>query len=85
MTVQFKTAKTVHTAIQLQVLNQKLTMMLDQKGIRAITLKGCAVAKLYPVPEFRKTKDIDLFVSHEEEDERVVQVLSANGFKLSGE
>ena len=83
--VQFKTAKTVHTGIQLQVLNQRLTTILDKKGIQAITLKGCAVARFYPVPEFRKTTDIDLFVANEEDDRRAVQILSKNGFKLSGE
>lgn len=84
MTVQFKTARTVHTSIQLQILNQKLTTMLDKEGIRAITLKGCAVARFYPVPEFRKTTDIDLFVANEEDARRAVQILSKNGFKPSG-
>lgn len=83
-TVQFKTAKTVHTAIQLQVLNERLTTMLDKEGIQAITLKGCAVARFYPVPEFRKTTDIDLFVANEEDAKRAVQILSKNGFKPSG-
>lgn len=85
LTVQFKTAKTVHTAIKLQVLNERLNTMLDKEGIQAITLKGCAVARFYPVPEFRKTTDIDLFVANEEDAKRAVQFLSANGFKLSGE
>lgn len=83
-TVQFKTAKTVHTGIQLQVLNERLTTMLDKEGIQAITLKGCAVARFYPVPEFRKTTDIDLFVANEEDARRAVQILSKNGFKPSG-
>ena len=84
LTVQFKTAKTVHTGIQLQVLNERLTTMLDKEGIQAITLKGCAVARFYPVPEFRKTTDIDLFVANEEDARRAVQILSKNGFKPSG-
>lgn len=83
LTVQFKTAKTVHTGIQLQVLNERLTTMLDQEDIQAITLKGCAVARFYPVPEFRKTTDIDLFVANEEA-RRAVQILSENKFKPSG-
>lgn len=84
LTIQFKTAKTVHTGIQLQVLSQRLTTILDQEGIQAITLKGCAVARFYPVPEFRKTTDIDLFVANEEDARRAVQILSKNGFKPSG-
>lgn len=84
LTVQLKIAKTVHTGIQLQVLNERLTTMLDQEGIQAITLKGCAVARFYPVPEFRKTTDIDLFVANEEDARRAVQILSKNGFKPYG-
>ena len=84
LTVQFKTARTVHTGIQLQVLNQKLTAMLDKEGIQVITLKGCAVARFYPVPEFRKTTDIDLFVANEEDARRAVQIMGKNGFKPSG-
>ena len=63
LAVQAKTARTVHKAIQLQVLNARLTTLLEKEGIQAVTLKGCTVARFYPVPEFRKTTGIDLFVS----------------------
>ena len=63
LAVQSKTARTVHKAIQLQVLNARLTALLEKEGIQAVTLKGCTVARFYPVPEFRKTTGIDLFVS----------------------
>ena len=65
--IQSKTAKTVYKGIQLQVLNARLTALLEKEGIIAVTLKGCAVARYYPVPEFRKTTDIDLFVSNRED------------------
>ena len=83
LTVQSKTARTVHKGIQLQVLTAKLTKLLENNGIIAVTLKGCAVARFYPVPEFRKTTDIDLFVANEKEAEKAVQILCANGFQLS--
>ena len=81
--MEWKTAGTVHQSLQLQALTEKLTRLLREADITAITLKGCAVARFYPVPEFRKTSDIDLFVSHEEDRERAVQILCANGFHLS--
>ena len=59
---QLKTARTVHKGIRLQALNTRLTALLEKEGIRAVTLKGYAVARLYPVPEFRKTTDIDFFL-----------------------
>lgn len=85
MSVQLKTAKTVHQGIRLQALNAKLTSLLAQEGIIAVTLKGCTVARYYPVPEFRKSSDIDLFVDNRVDAERAVQILCANGFTSSGE
>ena len=61
---QLKTARTVHKGIRLQAINTRLTSLLEKEGIRAVTLKGYAVARLYPVPEFRKTTDIDSFALH---------------------
>ena len=83
MAIQFKTARTVHKGIQLQMLNGKLTTLLEKEGILAVTLKGCAVARFYPVPEFRKTTDLDLFVAGAKEAERAVQILCENGFRFS--
>ena len=85
LVVQSKTARTVHKAIQLQVLNARLVAILENEGIKAVTLKGCTVARFYPVPEFRKTADIDLFVAAQEEAKRAVQILNANGFYISEE
>ena len=83
LAAQLKTARTVHKSIQLQALNAKLTALLRSSGITAVTLKGCAVARFYPVPEFRKTSDIDLFVPDGEDRKRAVELLLANGFRLS--
>lgn len=85
MLIELKTARTVHKAIQLQALNARLTGLLEKEGIIAVTLKGCAVARFYPVPEFRKTTDIDLFVADEADVERAVQILCENGFKIPEE
>ena len=81
--VQAKSARTVHAGIRLQILNERLTRILEEKDIKAITLKGCAVSRLYPIPEFRKSSDIDLFVDSEETARKAVQILSGNGFKVS--
>ena len=83
--VESKIARTIQKGIQLQALNARLTGLLEKEGIIAVTLKGCAVARLYPVAEYRKTTDIDLFVENREAVERAVQILCANGFRLSKE
>lgn len=81
--VEAKTARTVHAGIRLQMLNGRLTKILEMEGIKAITLKGCTVSQYYPIPEFRKSSDIDLFVDSEESARKTVQILSDNGFKVS--
>ncbi len=73
--MEWKTAETVHQSLRLQALTEKLTRLLREADITAITLKGCAVARFYPVPEFRKTSDIDLFASNGEDLKRAVQIL----------
>ena len=73
-------ARTVQKSIQLQILNSKLTQMLREAGITAVTLKGYSVSRYFPVPEYRKSGDVDLFVSGKENIEKAVKLLENNGF-----
>ncbi|MGM9550802.1 MAG: nucleotidyltransferase family protein [Clostridia bacterium] len=82
---QIKMARTIHKAITLQSLSSHLTILLEKEGIRAITLKGYAVSRFYPVPEYRKTSDIDLFFLNGEDAKKAGEILCKNGFKLSKE
>ena len=82
---QLKTARTVHKGIRLQAINTRLTALLEKEGVRAVTLKGYAVARLYPVPEFRKTTDIDFFLFSKEDEKKAVKILCENGFRPSKE
>ena len=80
--VQAKTARTVHKGIQLQALNARLTSLLANEGITAITLKGCTVSRYYPTPEFRKTTDIDLFVASPEDAQKAMKILEDNHLNI---
>lgn len=80
---QLKTARTVHKGITLQSLNSSITALLEKHGITAVTLKGYAAARFYPVPEFRKTTDIDLFFGSEEDARNAGKILCENGFEFS--
>ena len=82
---QLKTARTVHKGIRLQAINTRLTALLEKEGVRAVTLKGYAVARFYPVPEFRKTTDIDFFLFSKEDEKKSVKILCENGFRPSKE
>ena len=78
-------AQTVQKSIKLQMLNGELTKQLEEENIIAITLKGMAVARFYPVPEYRKTTDMDLFVFEEDKLSDAVKLLEKEGFCLSAE
>lgn len=80
---QFKMARTVHKGITLQSLDSRITALLEKEGITAVTLKGYAIARFYPVPEYRKTTDIDLFFCSEEDAKKAGQILCENGFEFS--
>ena len=82
---QSKTARTVHKGIVMQALTARLTALLSKEGITAVTLKGCAVARMYPVPEFRKTTDVDLFFDSKDDANKAGQILCENGFRFSKE
>lgn len=85
LNAQMKTARTVHKGIRLQALNSRLTSLLEKEGITAVTLKGYAVSRFYPVPEFRKTTDIDLFLFSRSDARKAGRILCENGFRYSAE
>lgn len=60
-------------------LNKFLTEYLSQHNIRAITLKGCATATFYPVPEYRKSGDVDLLIPKEGDYKRACWLLQKAG------
>lgn len=76
-------ARTVQKSIQLQILNSKLTRLMSEAGITAVTLKGYSVSRYFPVPEYRKSGDVDLFVCGKENIEKAVKVLEKNGFQTT--
>lgn len=76
-------AHTIQKSIQLQILNSKLTRLMNDAGITAVTLKGYSVSRYFPVPEYRKSGDVDLFVCGKENIEKAVQVLEDHGFQTT--
>ena len=70
---------TVLSNYRLLFLNKYLTEYLDQHNIQAITLKGCVTAALYPVPEYRKSGDIDLLIPKKEDYQRACRLLQDAG------
>lgn len=53
--------------------------LLEKEGMAPVVYKGCAAASYYPVPELRKSGDIDICVG-EEDAQRAADVLVRAGF-----
>lgn len=60
---------------RLMFLAKYITQVLEKEGICAILLKGAATASYYPVPELRKSGDVDILLPQEKDFWRAVEVL----------
>ena len=63
------------------ILQQFLITLLEEAGISVLLLKGWQTAQLYPVPEARKSGDIDLLIPDPAQFEQAVCVLENHGFQ----
>ena len=58
---------------------RKICDLLEHAGMNSLVYKGCAVASYYPVPELRKSGDIDIYVA-EKDISRAKDVLTNAGY-----
>lgn len=66
-------------------LAKYLTGILEEEQIAAVLLKGSVTASCYPVPELRKSGDVDLFVSDQVDPARIRALLMWHGIKEQSE
>lgn len=71
---------TARANYRLLFLTKYITQLLEKEGIRAILLKGAATASYYPVPELRKSGDVDILIPQEKDFLRAVEVLESVKF-----
>lgn len=76
---------TVRSNYRLLFLTKYITEFLWQNNIRAITLKGAATSSLYPVPELRKSGDVDILIAEDEACARACRLLRQEGYLPAGE
>lgn len=74
----------VRTGYRLLFLTKYLTQILKEHGITAITLKGVSTASFYPVPELRKSGDVDILITDAAKCEQACRLLAKEGFLSSG-
>lgn len=78
--VDQKAEQIVRQSYRLLMLDRYVINTLQEHGIDAILLKGCGTAAWYPVPELRKSGDVDLLLKNEAETLKALQILSEKGF-----
>ena len=54
--------KTVRQNYHLLYLEHRIICTLQEAGVSVVLLKGASTAEFYPVPELRKSGDVDLFL-----------------------
>lgn len=77
--------KTVQQSYRLLFLSRYLQELLGKEGVLSILLKGVGTAELYPVPELRKSGDIDLLIPRTKDLERACQILQVAGYRVKHE
>jgi hypothetical protein len=76
-----KSCQVVLQFYHLLMLTSYLVKLLEKEGILVAVLKGAAISAAYPIPELRKSGDIDLLFPLEEDFQKACEVLSQDGFR----
>lgn len=77
--------QTVQQSYHLLFLSKYVVNLILSNGIKVILLKGSSTAALYPVPELRKSGDVDLLFENRQEAGRACMVLRKAGFNVKEE
>lgn len=80
--VERESRKTVQQSYRLLFLSRYVLELLNENGVSAVLLKGAGTASFYPVPEVRKSGDVDLLVTDAAELQKGSQALEAAGFRV---
>ncbi len=77
--------KNVLQQYHLLLLSRYLVGVLNEAGIKAVVLKGVAAGSFYPIPELRKSGDIDLLLLNPKQESAMKEVLIANNLWVKEE
>lgn len=83
--LQEEAIKTVRQSYRLLYETHKCVQALEQEQIGVAVLKGVAAASFYPVPELRKSGDIDLLLLDTDRLEDAGKILCQSGWKIGEE
>lgn len=75
-----KTRSMMLNYYQIDQFTRHTVSLLRNNGIDCILLKGISLASCYPVPEYRKLGDLDLYISQKADVSRAKKLLEDNGY-----
>ena len=70
---------------QIDQFTRHTVSLLRDNGIDCILLKGISLASCYPVPEYRKLGDLDLYISRKSDVSKAQKLLEADGYIVENE
>ena len=73
---------TVRKNYHLLFYSRRLIRLLEAGGVNSVLLKGMTVGVAYPVPELRKSGDVDLLLTEPGDLKRAGEILQAAGLKV---
>lgn len=76
-----KTKNMMLNYYQIDAFTRHTVSLLRENGIPCILLKGISLAACYPVPEYRKLGDLDLYINDPKALEKAKSILEAHGYK----
>ena len=65
---------------QIEHFTRTTVSLLEKEHISCYLLKGLSLADCYPVPEYRKLGDLDLYLNDKEGFDRAKRILEAHGY-----
>lgn len=70
---------------QIEQFTRRIADLFDAHNVPYILLKGISLAAFYPVPEYRKLGDVDIYINDKETFEKASTLLLSNGFQKDTE
>lgn len=70
---------------QIEQFTRRIADLFDANNISYILLKGISLAAFYPVSEYRKLGDVDIYINDKEMFNRASALLLANGYTKDDE
>ena len=77
--IRLRARQTVQKYYRMFFLTKYYVGILEENGIHAAVIKGVGASAPYPIPEYRKSGDLDIFVPDEKEFQRADEIFEKNG------